>query len=259
MALGEQLKEPTASPSQPATIVLREPRRLAVPDAVPPPSDAPEPSAAGASAPGKFAVEAESAVPQEAHADFPAQGCPPRRCIAPWRNRWKPCLQYTHWGYADEFEEVPLGVRVSAHLKTQVCNGLAAQMVLYRYDFCQATPQASQLNPHGQKRLQEIKALVQSCGFHPVTIEATGDAGLDAARRQFVLQRLLDADFAIPDEWVVVADAEAPAMRSEEAVEVHRKMIRGIQGDGIGTQSVPRGISGLGGQPATGAGLSTGR
>ena len=34
-----------------------------------------------------------------------------QRAVVPrwWHDRLKSCLQYSHWGYADEFEEIPFG------------------------------------------------------------------------------------------------------------------------------------------------------
>jgi hypothetical protein len=83
------------------------------------------------------------------------------------------------------------------------------------------------------------------------------------ARRQSVLKLPGDADFAVPEEWVVVGDPQVPGLRGEEAIEIHRKMLRGTQsvsaGPPGGNQGGPQnGIQGiLGGmnQPTSGLGV----
>ena len=52
-----------------------------------------------------------------------------------WNNRFKPRMQFTHWGYPEYFEETPLGTAVGCHKLVQISKGWAARSVLYRYDF----------------------------------------------------------------------------------------------------------------------------
>lgn len=177
------------------------------------------PVPAGVTAPAEVAQQ--GSVPQS---DV-CCGCNARRRSGVWENRIKPCLQESHWGYADMFEETPLGLRVCQAMKAQICNGLADQVVLYRYDFCQSA-EGAQLNPHGAHRLLEIVSLMQCFNFHPLVIEPSDDPQLDAARKAYVMGQMAKANFTVPDEWVVVGHPKVPGLAGEEGVMIHSNMLR---------------------------------
>jgi hypothetical protein len=113
--------------------------------------------------------------------------------------RIKSCLQYSHWGYADEFEEIPFGARVRAHQQAQICSGWAARLWLYRYDFCD---DGATLNAAGHKRLSELAREFPVWSHHALVIEATpGKPQLDTARRAHV-EKLLETS-GIPAQVVI--------------------------------------------------------
>lgn len=142
-----------------------------------------------------------------------------------WTNRLKPFMQATHWGYADLFETAPFGYATRASLSRNICNGIAAQMVLYQYDFCDApAPEGARLNIHGQKRLYEIAQMLQCCPY-PVLVEravctSPARAGcLDAARLNEARQEYVTKAFrqlGVPAH-VVVGEPAARGLRGEEA------------------------------------------
>ena len=145
-----------------------------------------------------------------------------RGCLS----RMKLCLQESHWGYPEEFCELPLGARLYAHLNTQVANGAAAQMVLYRYDFYDGIfNHAFRLNHHGLKRLKRMVRMLE-CNLYPVIVEYTPEEPqLAAARRTHVLKSLEKSGFAVPEEWVVVGEPESVGLSGEEAIGVYQGML----------------------------------
>lgn len=158
-------------------------------------------------------------------AGSPCCSCTSCRRVGAWQGRIKPCLQYSHWGYADQFEETPFGASVCQAKKVQICNGLADQIVLYLYDFCMATDGA-QLNLRGRRRLSEIVTMMQSLNCHPLLIEASGNPELDAARKAYVLEMMAKANFPVPEDWVVVGQPKVRGLAGEEAVIIHSNMLR---------------------------------
>ena len=154
-----------------------------------------------------------------------------------WWEEKKACLQYSHWGYPEEFEERPLGQCVCAHLKTQITNGLVGEMALYRYDFRnEPDADSSQLNRHGKRRLLEFVELFQ-CDIHPLVIEsAEDDPQLDAARRAHVVAFLQEWMGEIPEQWVVVGRPTPRGLRYEEGVDVYGNMLQNTRTRGSQSQ-----------------------
>ncbi len=155
-------------------------------------------------------------------------------CRVTWKDRmqanWeetKAHMQYSHWGYPEEFEERPFGESTCAHLKAQITNGLKAGLALYRYDFSNVPgTDASQLNAHGKRRLFEV-AKRFPCDLSPLVIEAAqSDPELDAARRAHVIAALQDRIGEVPEEWVVVGRPKFSTLGDEELVEVYGNMLR---------------------------------
>jgi len=131
----------------------------------------------------------------------PSSGArPPKtRVGAWWQYCIKPSLQYSHWGYPEEFEEIPFGARVCAAQRAQICSGWAARLWLYRYDFCD---DGAGLNAAGHKRLTELAGEFPVWSRHALVIESTpGNPQLDTARREHVAKLLEGAE--VPAQVVI--------------------------------------------------------
>jgi len=145
--------------------------------------------------------------PQDVPVACPGQADPRPRWRIWWQDSLKPCLQYSHWGYCDQFEEIPFGDRLRAHQQAQVCSGWAARLWLYRYDFCD---DGAGLNAAGHKRLTELAREFPVWSHHVLVIETTpGKSQLDAARREHVAKLLEGA--GVPAQVVIgVPTVSAP-------------------------------------------------
>ena len=143
--------------------------------------------------------------------------CGNRHGLSRWRWHRTQCKQYLqeHFlGYAEEFNEWPLGESVYAHARTQVANGLAARMVFYHYDFVDGT---SQLNLRGRDKLAAVAATLPTT-FFPVVVERTPtEPGLDQSRRLTLLTQLAQGSFPVPAERVVIGPRIANGMTGVEA------------------------------------------
>lgn len=131
---------------------------------------------------------ADSGMPCDAECS-PTQVRPQSRVGAWWNCRVKPCLQESHWGYPEEFEEIPHGVRLRMAQRAQICSGWTARLWLYRYDFCDQSPT---LNAAGRKRLYDLAREFPVWMQHTLQIEATGRPQLDAARCEQVTKLLVE-------------------------------------------------------------------
>jgi hypothetical protein len=122
---------------------------------------------------------------------------------------------------------MPFGASVRAHMKTQICNGQRARMVLYHYDFCDDRgPEGGKLNEHGMARLGDIVRMFPCSCFHPIVIERTRcNPALDAARRDCVVRALNRMNAAVPEQLVVIGRPETPGLSGEEAVILHKKLM----------------------------------
>ena len=124
--------------------------------------------------------------------------CGNRHGLSRWRWHRTQCKQYLqeHFlGYAEEFNEWPLGESAYAHARTQVANGLAARMVFYHYDFVDGT---SQLNLRGCDKLAAVAATLPTT-FFPVVVERTPtEPGLDQSRRLTLLTQLAQGPSPCP-------------------------------------------------------------
>lgn len=120
-----------------------------------------------------------------------------------------------------------LGAAMRANIDTQIDNGTAAGMVLYRCDFCDPCSGAgNKLSPNGHRWPARMAGLMEYCGFYPLTIEATGRRELDSARRNYVLNTLGNLGFAGSADWVVIGRPEFPMLSGEEAVRVYNSMLQ---------------------------------
>ncbi len=160
-----------------------------------------------------------------------------------WTGRVKPSLQYSHWGYLEQFEEPPFGASVRVCQQAQVCNGLASRMVLYHTDFCE---NGASLSPHGYRRLRDIANTLPPHWCHVLRIEpATGPMRPDLPPDQEVLRRAtLNQERRahvqqVLNSWGIAAQVEIggpdrPWMRGEEALIHHGKYLHYLQSGLLG-------------------------
>jgi hypothetical protein len=155
--------------------------------------------------------------------------CGNRHGLSRWRWHRTQCKRYLQehvLGYAEEFNEWPLGEALYAHARTQAANGLAARMVFYQCDFEDG---AAQLNPRGRDKLATVAAALPTT-FFPVVVERaptipggldpTQSARLDQQRRTALLSQLAQANFPVPAERVVIGPSIAYGMNGFEAVNI---------------------------------------
>ncbi len=178
------------------------------------------------SAPEAAAVSAEFG-PEALPAACPGQCRPRPSWFGWWSNRLKPSLQYSHWGYCDQFEETPFGAQVRAHQRAQICSGWAARLWLYRYDFCD---DGAGLNAAGHQRLTELAREFPVWSHHALAIESTsGKPQLDAARREHVA-RLLE-ESGVPAQVVIGVPAVSTPF-GDEAREWNALFLRQVRSGG---------------------------
>jgi hypothetical protein len=148
-----------------------------------------------------------------------------------WQYHTKPRLQASHWGYPEEFQEAPFGHYLHAHMNIQVTKGLAAQMVMYHYDFI---PEDDKLTRRGHQQLRKLaRGFVRD--IHPLIIEQTpGRRELDEARRRYVLAELERMHVPVPGEWVRVGLPSAEGTRGQEAQLIDLNLLRQTQMGGAG-------------------------
>jgi hypothetical protein len=107
-----------------------------------------------------------------------------------------------------------------AALNAQICAGLKARMVLYQYDFCDASAcDGYKLSPKGVLRLADLARMLPATNFQPIMIEASfQNPQLDARRRNFVLQTLNQLNVPVPEQLVVVGTPDARGMSGSDAL-----------------------------------------
>jgi len=192
--------------------------------------------------------------------------CGNRHGLSRWRWHRTQCKQYLeeHFlGYAEEFNEWPLGEALYAHARTQAANGLAARMVFHHYDFVDGT---SQLNLRGCDKLAAVATTLPTT-FFPVVVERTPtEPGLDQARRLTLLTQLAQGTFPVPDERVVIGPRIANGMTGVEAELIYRNQLGGLYageafhrggGGGVGAAAAIGAAAGAG--AAVGAAAGVGR
>ncbi len=141
-----------------------------------------------------------------------------------WHERTKPCLQYSHWGYPEYFEETPLGASLGATQSVQICNGWASRLMLYHYDFCDGAPS---LNFHGQRRLNELATTFPTWAHLSLRVQATpDDPGLGQARREYVAKVLAGA--GVPARVEIGWPTEVSPFGDETRI-VNQNLLRRVQ------------------------------
>jgi hypothetical protein len=189
----------------------------------------------------------------------PAAGgctCGDRRGLSRWRWHRRNCkrlLQDHFMGYAEEFNEWPLGESAYAHARTQVANGLAARMVFYHYDFVDGT---SQLNTRGRDKLATVAATLPT-NFFPIVVERTPkEPGLDQSRKSVLLAELGRGNFPVPAERVLIGPRISNGMTGFEALyAIYPAQISNLASGGALGGAGATGFVG-GGQGFTAGGLS---
>jgi hypothetical protein len=175
---------------------------------------------------------ASLAAPEGAAPVVPTCTCGDRRGFSRWRWHRAHCkrqLQDHFLGYAEEFNEWPLGAALYGHARTQAGNGQAARMVFYHYDFIDGT---SQLNLRGRDKLAAV-ANVLPTSFFPVVVERTPtEPGLDASRRSTLLAELGRGSFPVPAERVVIGPSIANGMTGVEPMLIYARELSNLGSGG---------------------------
>jgi hypothetical protein len=154
------------------------------------------------------------------------------RCVKKWwLTEAKPCLQESHWGYADQFEVRPFGSYANAHFNKQIANGILARLALYHYDFGDVKLRdPSKLNARGRKRLGELAGMMVQSNVYPLIIQSSpGKPELDAARLAHVLELTGGLESPLPADWIVVGTPIPTPLSGEEAIMVQENMLRRTQ------------------------------
>ena len=196
-------------------------------------------------------------------APAPAPGgctCGDRRGLSRWRWHRTQCkrhLQEHFLGYAEEFNEWPLGSSVYAHARTQAGNGQAARMVFYHYDFVDGT---SQLNTRGRDKLASVAATLPAT-FLPIVVERTPkEPGLDQSRKSVLLTELNRGSFPVASERILIGPSIANGMTGFESLLIYGNQVQNLaSGGAIGNAGTAGFVGGgLGFDPAGLSGASVG-
>ena len=184
--------------------------------------------------------------------------CGNRHGLNRWRWHRTQCkrrMQEKLVGFAEEFNEWPLGAALYAHARTQVANGQAARMVFYDCDFVQGT---AQLNLRGRDKLAAVGATLPTT-FFPVVVERTPTVpGLDNSRRTTLLAQLAQGSFPVPAERVVIGPTIAYGMTGYEAVNViYPRQLSNLASGGSSGASAA-GAAGFDGSGLSGSAVSGG-
>ena len=172
------------------------------------------------------ATSAPASVSEKQNGEY-CDNCPVQY---PRLQRAKSRLQYSHWGYADQFYPRPFGTFVRSAVDAQVSNGIAAQLTLYRYDFVDISGEVSTtLNSYGRIRLMRMASILNTCPY-PLVIEYDQDhPQVNEGRRKHVLTQLQQINGSVADEQVVV---RIPAVRGRDAQEgllLYQGLLRQIE------------------------------
>jgi hypothetical protein len=154
--------------------------------------------------------------------------CGDRRGLSRWRWHRKQCkrhLQEHFLGYAEEFNEWPLGSSAYAHARAQIGNGQAARMVFNHYDFVDGS---SQLNTRGRDKLAAVAATLPT-HFFPIVVERTPkEPGLDESRKAVLLAELARGSFPVPSERVLIGPSIAHGMSGFESLLLYGRQVQNL-------------------------------
>lgn len=165
-------------------------------------------------------------------------------------------LQYSHWGYPEEFQERPFGSIVRAQSQQQVVNGIAALSALYRYDFFPPNdPNAEKLTSRGKWQLRKIASHILTHSVK-VMVESTGDAQLDAARQQHVFDQLAQFSVPVPAEQIVIGTPRPSGLQGLEALTIYQNQLIDTRAKGAFSGGGGGGGGNFGASPITGVNAS---
>jgi hypothetical protein len=169
-----------------------------------------------------------------AASSVPAGDCP--ECdssedLGPVRRHWvyktKPRLQYTHWGYPEEFCHRPFGSYMRMAVDAQISSGYRAQLVLYHYDFAVVNGvHTDQLNDKGRTRLARFGEIMSVTPYSLVIeVDNQRDALNEARRKAVTTQLQAQFDFIV-DERVVIGLPPTRGLSADEANAIQQSLIR---------------------------------
>jgi hypothetical protein len=211
----------------------------------------------GLAAPLPLAAAGPGSAPAVAPAPPGGCTCGDRRGLSRWRwhrTRCKRHLQEHFLGYAEEFNEWPLGESLYAHARTQVANGQAARMVFSHFDFVDGSPR---LNARGRDKLAAV-AVTLPTNFFPIVVERTPkEPGLDRARKSELLAELSQGSFPVPNERVLIGPRIAYGMTGFESILLYGRQVQNLASGGAIGGGGSTGFVG-GGLGFDGGGLSGG-
>jgi hypothetical protein len=200
---------PSTAPAQQATFI-----------------DAAVPSATSRNTAETVAVPAPAADASDSYSGQP-DACRNYGVRHRWEYHWKPALIEKYSGTSQTLNVRPLGASVRGPIDLQVNSGIAAQMVLYQYDF-----QDSALNARGRRqalRISEFARMVPA----PIVIEPSGNEALDRAR-QIQVVAFLQQKVGFPDnpEAVVINHPSAAGITGEQGRLINMNLLQQIQSGG---------------------------
>jgi hypothetical protein len=156
--------------------------------------------------------------------------CPACRSSGPllqrrWRERWKPLMQETHWGYCEYFEPTPFGSQVHEAIARQLAKAYRERLVLYQVDFLAADdPHPEQLTDRGRRELARILQDMQIVPGMILIEHSRTDPDLDRQRRAYVQHLLETLGSGVPPEAVIVGPAPG-GLSGLEALAVFGKFL----------------------------------
>jgi hypothetical protein len=127
----------------------------------------------------------------------------------------------------------PVGTHARRIFDTQAAKAEADDFVIYRHEWANA---GKELNGYGRYHLQQIAQRLPSVPF-PVLIQIDKDQQLNEARRQVVVQFLVQAGITDAEVRVLVGFPEAEGLNGEEAERMYQQSIwSGYGNQGYGMQ-----------------------
>ncbi len=149
------------------------------------------------------------------------------------------------------------GWHVDAVNARQAALAAADQRVVYRYEWSADADAPASLTEYGKRHVVQIGRSV-SVARRPVTVEPSGDAMADAARRRIVVATLGDLAVPDPEALVHLGRPQAYGTPGEEAAEIDADTPRGGQTNGTGGNNGSGSGGGLGGGGIGGGGIGGG-
>jgi hypothetical protein len=127
-------------------------------------------------------------------------------------------------------EIAPPGTSLHAIFSTQIANGRAARMMLYRYDFI---TESDRLSPRGYWQLTKLARQLEYHSF-PLLIEPTHSTELDQARRDYILAVLADSAIPVDADRVITARPLTRGLDGVDAMQLYPGLLRLSEGGSTG-------------------------